>query len=89
MYPLAPAPHKTVNQISTMHIIVIEELTSMISGWSPASSSTLAICGSTQEPDEPYFFVPDKEHFLHPAATLASPQKLSFIARTDSGIFNP
>jgi hypothetical protein len=47
------------------------------------------ISGSTQELDEPYFFVPDQEHFFHSASALVSPQKLSFIARTDSGIFNP
>jgi hypothetical protein len=34
------------------------------------------------------FFVPDQGHLLHPATALAFPQKLSFIARTDSGIFD-
>jgi hypothetical protein len=41
-----------------------------------------------QEPDEP-FFVTDKGHLFHPATALAFPQKLSFHASIDSGIFNP
>jgi hypothetical protein len=53
----------------------------------PPLITALTTSGSMQEPDE-HFFVPDQEHFLHPATALDPPQKLSFIALTDSGIFN-